>query len=97
MRLLGKIDTGADVTVIPEALAVRLGLVVQRHTWAGSYDGAITRRPNYYVQIKIGDAVMRLVRCVGVNRTTVLLGRNVLNEFVVILDGPNLTFEMKLP
>jgi hypothetical protein len=34
------------------------------------------------------------VRCVATDRTTVLVGRNVLNHFVAVLDGKRLTFEL---
>ncbi len=37
------------------------------------------------------------IRCVSADRTNVLLGRHVLNRFSIVLDGPNLLFEIKLP
>jgi len=37
------------------------------------------------------------VRCIAADRSDVLLGRNVLNRFIIILDGKNLTFELKNP
>jgi len=41
--------------------------------------------------------VLATVRCIATNRADVLLGRNVLNRFLVILDGKNLKFELKDP
>jgi len=35
------------------------------------------------------------IRCVAVERTTVLVGRNVLNSFVLTLDGGQSRFELK--
>jgi hypothetical protein len=37
------------------------------------------------------------VRCIATDRTNVLLGRNVLNRFIVTLDGKSLTFALQDP
>ncbi len=46
-ELGGKLDTGADVTVIPEQLAAQLNLSPKGHIWTHSYDGAYSQRPVY--------------------------------------------------
>ena len=37
------------------------------------------------------------VRCIATDRTDVLLGRNVLNRFLITLDGKNLVFDLQDP
>lgn len=93
--LLGKLDTGAGVTVIPETLVAELGLVSQGRVWARSYDGTYSERPTYYTRMILSGNDLRAVRCIAANRQNVLVARNVLNRFVLTLDGPNLRFELR--
>jgi hypothetical protein len=42
--LRGKLDTGADLTVIPNQVVLRLGLTPHRQVWARGYDGLYSQR-----------------------------------------------------
>lgn len=93
--LRGKLDSGADVTVIPERVVAQLGMTPKGRIWTRGYDGTYTQRSVYYVRLRVEGFNLASVRCVATDRANVLLGRNVLNHFVITLDGKNLVFELK--
>ena len=96
-NLRGKMDTGAYITVIPERLVISLGISPKGRVWTRGYDGTYAQRPVYYIRLTLEGLVFPTVRCIAADRSDVLLGRNVLNRFLIILDGKNLTFELTDP
>jgi len=95
--LHGKLDSGADVTVIPARLVASLNITPRGHIWTRGYDGTYARRPVYYIRLTVEGFALPSVRCIATDRTNVLLGRNVLNRFIVTLDGKSLTFALQDP
>lgn len=92
--LHGILDSGADITVIPDSLATRLQLTPHGQIWTQSYNGTYSRRLVYYVRLTVEGFELPAVRCVAADRSNVLLGRNVLNHFIITLDGKRLGFEL---
>lgn len=79
------VDTGADRTCIPldmlEVLEPEpVGLVAVEVA-----DGEVRRHAAFVVEIEVADA-WQLVKVVGMG-DEILLGRDVLNQFCLILDG----------
>ena len=93
--LRGKLDTGADLSVIPERLVAQLALTARGHVWARGYDGTFSQRPVYYVRLNLEGHELAAVRCIAADRSNVLVGRNVLNRFIITLDGRNLRFDLQ--
>jgi predicted aspartyl protease len=93
--LSGKLDTGADLTVIPQQLVTPLRLTPKGRIWTTGYDGTYSQRAVFYVRMQLEGFVLASVRCIATERRNVLLGRNVLNRFVISLDGKRLFFELK--
>lgn len=78
------IDSGADVSVVPSAVADVLDLPVVATTKVGGIVGEV-EAPVHAVELTISDTTL-LVRVVGLG-DEVLVGRDVLARFVVTLDG----------
>src|SRR5205085_11950550 len=64
--LRGKLDTGADITVIPERVVAQLGLTPKGLLWTRGYDGTYSRRPVYYAQMRVEGRLVEAVRCIAI-------------------------------
>jgi len=92
--LAGKIDTGADFTVVPLPVVEALAVPTRGHGWLISADGKRTLLPMFYLALLMEGFEVRGVRCFGMDRRNVLVGRNVLNNFVLTLDGKKEIFSL---
>jgi hypothetical protein len=54
--LRGKLDSGADVTVIPQRLVAELGMTPRGRIWTRGYDGTYAQRLIYYVRLDRGPS-----------------------------------------
>jgi predicted aspartyl protease len=92
--LPGKMDTGSDVTLVPAEIMRKLA--PKLHGWSSlySYDQTSQRCPMYYLKVAVEGHEVMDVPCIATNRANVLLGRDVLNQFVITLDGKNLAFSL---
>ena len=91
----GKLDSGAALTVIPQWMVVQLGLIPRGEIWARGYDGPYSQRGFYFVRLVLDGHPLAPVQCLAADRETVLVGRNVLNRFILTLDGRRLRYELK--
>jgi len=88
------IDAGSDITVVPDWLPTHLDLRPLREALIVGYDGSPRRVPVYRAHISIGQLRFRNVRIIATTTTECLLGRNVLNQLDIRLNGPQLVLEI---
>jgi hypothetical protein len=97
LQLPGKLDTGAAMTVIPRDIVPTLHLEQMGDVLCQGYDGVETPRPLYYVALEVTGYHIPMVEVTVSPRRDVLLGRDVLNHFILTLNGKDLTFELQDP
>jgi hypothetical protein len=88
------IDSGSDLTLIPEESINQLGLDLDQN---GSYelegfDGHRSAAKSAQLDLMFLGRTFK-GRFVVVNSESGILGRNVLNHFALVLDGPGLSWE----
>ena len=96
-RVQAQVDPGSDITVLPESAAEAIGLQRAGDLETEGYDGIVTRWPFYVVTLKVADVTLRPMSVVVMSRSLAILGRDVLNHFILTLSGKDLTFELRDP
>lgn len=92
------IDPAADRTVIPGATVRALGLVEDGRLQFQGFAGEVVELPVFLVEIRLHDFSPTLIRAaLGEHEPHILLGRDVLNAFRILLDGPNQLLEIAAP
>lgn len=90
------LDTGADASLIPLAYLYQLRLKPVRQQSVRSHWGERRSIGIFQIEMRIGDSLhLPWVEVVGDELgDEVLLGRNVLNQLRIILNGPRLQVEI---
>ncbi len=96
-RVRAQLDSGADISVLPEATAHAIGLQHDGELEVEGYDGLVARVPLCVVTLEVAGKVLPPKSVVIMPRSLALLGRDVLNDFTLILNGKDLTFELQDP
>lgn len=95
-QIRARLDTGADLSAIPQATAEALELLPARTILAEAYDGTQTRLRTFFIVLEVAQARFRRLEVILIPESYALLGRDVLNHFYVSLHGPDLTFDLRL-
>lgn len=97
LELQAKLDTGADITVLPQHTISELRLIPASRVSVSSFDGQEARRYTYFVNLSFNGFEYKMVEVIGAQRRDALLGRDILNRLKTILDGKTLSFSLLDP
>jgi predicted aspartyl protease len=96
-RLPSLIDSGADITAVPTAVADRLRLVKFSDVVLAGYVGPKVLAESYGVNLTLHDFDLTAVEVVLTDASYVILGSEILNQLHITLDGPQLRLEIQRP
>jgi predicted aspartyl protease len=88
------LDTGADISTLPPATIHHLNLVPLDEIPIASYRGEAVLVATYLVHIQIGSWAIEAIEVIAGGEAYAILGRDVLNQFRLILDGPRAILEI---
>lgn len=95
-KVPAQIDTAADISVIPTDIVKRLQLVPCDRMRIAGIGGHVSLEPIYLAVLKIHQFAALTLPILSVkDEPYVLLGRDVLNQFRLILDGPRLLLDIE--
>ena len=90
------LDCAADRSVIPASFVEQIGLVQIDEVSIMGFGGHISLAPTFLVEIAIRQLPGIVVEVIADSHEPhVILGRDLLNSFRVLLDGPNLVVEIQ--
>jgi len=92
------LDTGASRTVVPTDILDILNLTSfpARRIRVRDYNNCETWRYIYYVNILHPEFTYRGIEVIGIDSgTTMLIGRDIINQWRLLLDGPRQIFNIE--
>lgn len=95
-EIQGQIDTGADFTCVPEEFAKELHLRSIGYVNAKDFHHRSVRLKTYLAKLHIPSIFKDTIRVIGTNDQVALIGRDVLNQLHIELDGVNQILRIKL-
>lgn len=97
VRLRAQIDSGTSISVLPVSVATDLGLNATGTMEARGFDLTPKRLPTFLVMMLLNDFVILNAEVVAAKRIDMLLGRDVLQNFILTLNGKAETFDLVDP
>jgi hypothetical protein len=89
------LDSGADISALPNAVVETLGLVFTDTSYEiMAYDNSLRTCRSVQAEVVFMRGKFK-GQFVVVDQEVGILGRNILNHFVVTLDGPRLTWDVR--
>jgi predicted aspartyl protease len=97
IRVSALIDSGADITAVPQAMVNRLQLYPVDEILVAGYTGETIRELVYSVAIVIANLKPQIVKAVGYRSDDIaLIGRDLINQWLLVLDGKQQVFEISV-
>ena len=94
-ELPAQLDTAADRTVLPGNCVEELGLLPLDELPIEGFGGQVFLLRTYRVQLSIHQSLPVMIEAIAhAQEPFVLLGRDVLNQYRLLLDGPQLLLEI---
>jgi predicted aspartyl protease len=94
-QLPALIDSGASLTTVPQRTIDQLGLAPDGDVLAGGFQHPAELVNIYSLTLVLHQWSFTGVEVIANDEDYVLLGRNVLNQFVTVLDGKRLVLELR--
>ena len=95
---VAQVDSAADRTVLPQSCVDRLGLAPIRHIQLAGFGGTPHSYPVFLVLLALPNfSAITLEVVAHPDEPWVLLGRDVMNRYKVLLDGPSLEVSILEP
>lgn len=90
-----QLDSGADISVLPWSVVESLGLAQLDQLSIMGFGGHVTLVPVFLVGLGIRQLDPFVIRVLGIrDEPYLLLGRDVLNRYRLLLDGPGQTLQI---
>lgn len=86
VKLTGLVDSGSDTTLIPKRYLRALGIKRVRKAQIRGVSGFAYTVDMYMLQLKVGPYQLYGIRVAG-DKKKIIIGRNVINQLVVTLNG----------
>lgn len=93
----GKVDTGADICALPDSVITDLDLPPVRAVRAAGFGGVLQETLLFHVDLEIVGRRSKHVEALSTRRPYAIIGRNILQQFAIRLDGPKSTLTVTLP
>jgi predicted aspartyl protease len=92
-----RLDTGSDITLIPERVKNKLGLLPATEISLTEAKGRPTLTKGYYVGLTFEDLTFQNIKVITTDLDYALVGLDVLNSFKIYADGKNQSFTLEDP
>lgn len=93
----GKVDTGADICALPDSVITDLDLPPVRTVRAAGFAGVLQEALLFHADLEVAGRRNKHVEALSTRRPYAIIGRNILQQFTIRLDGPKSTLTVTLP